>query len=666
MTSLHPDHLADLRKSGLGEETIAAMQCESVRPQDIKNLSGVKTAYRLRYFNLDGSRNCVERWKLFPSRTTADGHTQKYFQKAGSDPQLYLPPIVTWKDVAPTPTMPVLIVEGEKKAAAACQAGLTASGVGGVWAWRVKLDTGERLVLPILDQFEWRGRLVELVPDSDAWRPDKLLDVCGGMYALGMELISRGAAVQFVRLPEPGGVKVGLDDWLVRVGADWSVSWPNLERIALADPSLKILASWWQGWRATQAEHEALRQQQVTPPEVQEAGGLYTVTFAIHQVRLLFDSLQESRGSLKAELAVNVGPATPPLELMSSTDINLKSDTARKNLAATLKAVSPALPWRGLLSDACAAVIKHHRVGEPPVLLSAETVTEPFSYQVNPFVPKDKSGILFGDGGLGKSTVLLAVGIACATGSAIAGFSALHGRPLYLDYEDSFDVHARRLQRIFAAHPHLAGAIVPYQFCTQPLHLMLPQLRRRIVADGTTLLLVDSMLAACGGNLLDPEMTNRYFMALRQLRIGNLTVAHQPKNLDGREASIYGNVFQSNLSRTVWEVRKQQEPGERELVLAFHHKKVNDDMLNASFGMTVTYSPDASRLELTTADIADYADLAKGLSLPKRIRLALKGRVATSDDLANELEKDEHQVRNRLNEGRGKWCQKVGDEWALL
>lgn len=128
---------------------------------------------------------------------------------------------------------------------------------------------------------------------------------------------------------------------------------------------------------------------------------------------------------------------------------------------------------------------------------------------------------------------------------------------------------------------------------------------------------------------------------------------------------MYGNVFQSNLARNVWEVQKQQEPGERELVLGFHHKKANDDMRHASFGMTVTYSPDASRLELTPAEIADYADLAKGLSLPARLKQALKGRSATSDALAKELGKDEHQVRSRLHDGRGIWCQKVGDEWAL-
>ena len=78
---------------------------------------------------------------------------------------------------------PLVITEGEKKAIAGCVRGLPVIGVAGVWNWRQTLDTGEKLVLSALDQIAWKGRSVELVPDSDAWLEAKILKVLGGsMY----------------------------------------------------------------------------------------------------------------------------------------------------------------------------------------------------------------------------------------------------------------------------------------------------------------------------------------------------------------------------------------------------------------------------------------------------------------------------------------------------
>ena len=169
------------------------------------------------------------------------------------------------------------------------------------------MDHGERLVIPTLDQFVWQGRSVEIVPDSDAWRLNKLLNVLGGFYALGQELISRGAVVSLVKLPEARGVKVGLDDWLVEVGSRWETDWPVLERINLDDPRLVTVAAWWQKWREKQATQLAIRQRELTDLEVEEKAGLYTVRVPQHAVCLIFDRLQEQRGGVGAELTITLG-----------------------------------------------------------------------------------------------------------------------------------------------------------------------------------------------------------------------------------------------------------------------------------------------------------------------------------------------------------------------
>ena len=198
---LMPEHLADLQHSGLSEATIVRCGLHSVRPADLKDcpIPGILSALALPYYSLNGTPADFQRWKLCYGDEVGD--KPKYWQPKGSDPLPYFPPPADWQGLASDPTQTLLITEGEKKALAACQAGLSCLALAGVWSWRAKLDSGERLMLPGLDQIIWKGRTVELVPDSDVWRPEKE-QALAGFYALGRELQAQGARVVFVKLPE--------------------------------------------------------------------------------------------------------------------------------------------------------------------------------------------------------------------------------------------------------------------------------------------------------------------------------------------------------------------------------------------------------------------------------------------------------------------------------
>ena len=239
---LSPDHLADLQKSGLTPNTIEQLKYSSVVPSSLNSLGpkyrDVTSAYDLPYFTLAGEIYGFKRLRLFPPIKNGDGSTIKYYQKAGTSPHLYWPPLLDWQAIACDYGQTLYLTEGEKKSASLCQLGFPCIGIGGVWNWRVKLDSGKCLDCPELDQIVWKNRQVEIIPDSDGWRPEKLFDVLAGFYALGMELIHRGTRVQFIKLPESYGIKVGLDDWLVNEGAQWEHAFPHLERISLDDARL--------------------------------------------------------------------------------------------------------------------------------------------------------------------------------------------------------------------------------------------------------------------------------------------------------------------------------------------------------------------------------------------------------------------------------------------
>jgi len=212
MANLHPDHLADLRKSGLTDETIEAAGIYTVTPGDIgKKLGGlgnnVVSALAFPYPGFDG----YERFKVWRE----DGKTgPKYLQKTGTANHLYLLPSVDLNGDSP-----LLLVEGEKKALALLQAAYQVVGISGIWNWCERgqgyKKPKESQPIPDLDRVNW-VRPVIIIFDSDG-HDDRMVRLAA--FRLARELSRRGAVVSILFLPHgKNGEKVGADDFLVAHG----------------------------------------------------------------------------------------------------------------------------------------------------------------------------------------------------------------------------------------------------------------------------------------------------------------------------------------------------------------------------------------------------------------------------------------------------------------
>jgi hypothetical protein len=165
--SLAPEHLADLRKSGLTDETISAQLIRSVPPSMIPRLLGaswesVRSALLFPFRSADGGFMPHTRVKVFPALADDEGHTIKYLQPRNTGPRLYFV-ARGLHDVLQGDT-PLWIVEGEKKALAVAQLGLPAVGFCGVEGWHVG---GDQRLLPDFDAIRLDGRTIELLPDGD-------------------------------------------------------------------------------------------------------------------------------------------------------------------------------------------------------------------------------------------------------------------------------------------------------------------------------------------------------------------------------------------------------------------------------------------------------------------------------------------------------------------
>jgi hypothetical protein len=227
--TLVPSHRDELHGSGLTDETIGIAGFYSAPAAALRDLLGygVPSGGWVIPYASNGA-GPYARAKL--DRAGVDG--KRYRSPVGCGNHLYLPPPRLFDAaVLADAAVPLYLVEGEKKALKACQEGLPALALSGVWAWRRKGLDQHSTTIPDLDRVTWAGRTVLLVFDSDL---ETKPTVQQAEAALAQELARRGAEVWGYRLPPgPAGAKVGLDDFLVAHSVE---RFCRLEPVLLATP----------------------------------------------------------------------------------------------------------------------------------------------------------------------------------------------------------------------------------------------------------------------------------------------------------------------------------------------------------------------------------------------------------------------------------------------
>lgn len=233
---LHPHHLEDLKKSGLTDGTIEALGFYAAGEQEVMSLLGrarsVGPALVIPY-----PAACPPHRRVKPDDPPLQwGKRAKYLAPKGAGSRAYIPPQT--REAIGKPRKPILITEGEKKAAKADQEGFPCIGIGGVWSFL----QGGRLIAD-LASIDWRRRRVYLVYDSDM-RHNR--HIRRAALALAWELTGRGALAFVVTLPDgPTGEKVGLDDYLVANGERALHGLLSFDTTALIDTRVKVEGGNW-------------------------------------------------------------------------------------------------------------------------------------------------------------------------------------------------------------------------------------------------------------------------------------------------------------------------------------------------------------------------------------------------------------------------------------
>lgn len=228
-----PHHLAELRASGLTDQTITALGIKTLTSKTEAAIAldwhdYPKKSLPAICFPYNGNGYC----RLKPDNPRViKGRKVKYEAPRGARNHAYFP-----LDVAQhhdNPRQELFIIEGEKKAAAATQEGFPSIGIPGVSAY---CEKGNERLLPELARINWQGREVYIAFDSDiTTKPE----VQSAESRLAKLLTDLGAKVRCIRLPDgPLGedgqpTKMGVDDFLVVKGAEFKREFRRLANEAI-------------------------------------------------------------------------------------------------------------------------------------------------------------------------------------------------------------------------------------------------------------------------------------------------------------------------------------------------------------------------------------------------------------------------------------------------
>lgn len=311
---------------------------------------------------------------------------------------------------------------------------------------------------------------------------------------------------------------------------------------------------------------------------------------------LTVDRMSRSRGETHGELTVLCGlPGTRSSDgHIHQARFNLTSTTARTSVAKVLqqRSAAPEVDWLDLLEDLCRRVLAADREGDPVAKVGALPMELRENYRLDPLMPLDQVTILFGDGGVGKSTLATAIAVSVQEGvSVVEHWVARQAPVLYLDWEAGRAALNRRVRGV-AMGAHIPRVVqIDYLDCRRrgPLHGFAEDVARMVDREGYGLVVVDSvgMASGTGGEGGDANETAlRLFGAFGFIGTTILAIDHVNKvdaETTSKRSRPYGSIFKSNLARATYEMRRS----ESSQVVGVYHMKVNDGPLQPPVGLHV-------------------------------------------------------------------------------
>jgi hypothetical protein len=380
---------------------------------------------------------------------------------------------------------------------------------------------------------------------------------------------------------------------------------------------------------------------------------IHTALFQDQHVQIDFDLLRtDSHGETFAEVTVYLDSAAAMLEgPLNKSRLNLLSSNSKVTLANTLdrRTKDFGFAWESMVEWASIRALTAYRNGQPTEDLWDAPDPPAENELLGNFISPSGVTIFFGDGGTGKSTLLLAFALALRTGSeAFIGIKPLSTRKvLYLDWEDEDWVHKDRMRQLMQTDER---PVIRYLRMDRPVTDAVDQLRAVVRDEKIELVALDSLAQAAGGDANEQEIASNFYRSVRRLAVPVITIAHNTKAQD--EDKPFGSTFFHNGARRTWFVKKHQSPGADRITVGLFSKKNNLGPQYPATAFEYVFSDE--HISIRPTEVKSVPALAQRLPLKIQIAEVLKRGALAIWEIAEELDATTDAVRVTLKRGEGK------------
>ncbi len=342
--------------------------------------------------------------------------------------------------------------------------------------------------------------------------------------------------------------------------------------------------------------------------------------------------------------------------------VNLSITTGRNSL---IKFLPDNQRWKPLIEEMSTYILDALVQGDQMVEIASCEPIESVQYLLEPLLPMNQPTILFGKKGCCKSYLADMVALLVQLPWQD---NPLHWKPiktpanvLYLDWETDRPTLHQRIKRLVRGMD-LPDLTINYRRCTHRLIDDIEAIHSLIMETNCLLVIVDSAGRACGGDLKDAAVVNDFFAAIRELNITALIIHHTAKDEFSKRKTPFGSVYFENNARSVWEIQREQQPGENQIILSLANIEANESARHEAIGLQVSFDNEFLKTRFTLCAL-EGTTLGDKLPLWQRIKEALLDGSMSEDDIADCIGEKKSSVRVILYRhdrvftrvGKGQW-----------
>jgi hypothetical protein len=359
----------------------------------------------------------------------------------------------------------------------------------------------------------------------------------------------------------------------------------------------------------------------------------YVFLWGPEKIQITATRIRDTKAVSDAEILVStvaIEKSTSPLIIQ--TKLNLVAADPRLKLAGQLSRQFPRVEWDMVLDQFCQMLLSQIRIGNPAIIIGDDDTElnelDVPLYMIYPLILEGQVNIIFGDPGSTKTTMALAMmaTIASAWQDSPFGLKVADKRQvvLWLDYETDEKTIKYQFKCIKQAYGLGRDCKIIYRHCDIPFADDKEGIKQAIDKYGATIMVVDSLGLACGGDVNTPEPAFKFFAAFRAMNITGLFLAHTAKGTEATKNNsrhVFGTVFFEAQARNIWEIVKvlnENDPDSIAIGL-YHRKPPPTDKLHPPLGYRFTFDKVNHETQWTPFDPKSVDELVKRMSAGAQI-----------------------------------------------